>query len=200
MAEHLEQRNPMNLPDRLHLICNFHTKVVLDPRFAALMAADPTRLVAPPEAGREILQQIYALLEELGYRIPQTPYLNVIQIGYLFSGLVHGLDPQYGPQPVRQRESLSSKDLLEQIEAMWGQGRLLSGYHVGEGEITTFPLTDEAKPLVRQAVQLCLDHDIAPLCSVSGEDGSCDANIIKLSAAAYADLIEKMKRAIKKAG
>lgn len=199
MAEPPEQRNSMNLPARLHLISDFYTKVVLNPRFAALMIADPTRLVEPPEAGKETLRQIYTLLKEEGYRIPNTYYLNAIQIAYLFSGLTHGLDPQYGPQPAKPSGLLSPQQLLDEIETLWNQGKLLSDYDIREKTVKTFPLTDEARPLVRQAVQFCLDHGIAPSSSVSGEDGICDANITSLSAATYADLIEKIGLAIERA-
>ncbi|MBP9701633.1 MAG: hypothetical protein KBD47_01470 [Candidatus Pacebacteria bacterium] len=191
----------MNLPDRLDLIKRLFDEVILDEEFAEVLRTEPLREWKIPQGSHVFLNKLTATCRDNGYRVPDiSSYMSGQHLFLLIAGIMHNVDPlNYGPRPAKPSGLLSPQQLLDEIETLWNQGKLLLGYDIREKTVKTFPLTDEARPLVRQAVQFCLDHGIAPSSSVSGEDGICDANITSLSAATYADLIEKIGLAIERA-
>ena len=61
-----------------------------------------------------------------------------------------------------------------------------------EHECDKKPLTDEGKETVVALIELCLQHNITPFCSISGENGSASSDIVSLNPAEYDDLIAKI--------
>ncbi len=55
------------------------------------------------------------------------------------------------------------------------------------------PLTETGQRIVSEAVQICLRHDVAPNCSVSGDDASCTVQIISINQLEICDLIDKLE-------
>jgi hypothetical protein len=55
------------------------------------------------------------------------------------------------------------------------------------------PLTESGQRIVGEAVQICLEHNVAPICSVSGEDATCDSQIFSLNQIEFDDLVNKME-------
>ena len=55
------------------------------------------------------------------------------------------------------------------------------------------PLTETGQRIVSEAVQICLRHDVAPNCSVNGDDASCELKIISINRLEVCDLIDKLE-------
>ncbi len=95
------------------------------------------------------------------------------------------------------KQASGEETILDQLELLHDAGKLIQN-HGDRDTHKQFPLTDEDKRLVRQAVQFCLEHDIAPNCSVDGGDASCGPEIVRLSEESYQDLVKCLGEAIKK--
>ena len=52
-------------------------------------------------------------------------------------------------------------------------------------------LSDEGKSAVSNMVTMCLEHKIAPYCSVNLDNLTCDDKVVTLSQLHYADLMAK---------
>lgn len=59
------------------------------------------------------------------------------------------------------------------------------------------PLTETGQKLVKKAIEICLANNIAPDCSVSGEDLTCGSEVISLNPMEWVDLIAKIENIAK---
>lgn len=55
------------------------------------------------------------------------------------------------------------------------------------------PLTATGQKLVKKAIEICLANNVAPDCSVSGEDLTCGSEVISLNPMEWVDLITKLE-------
>jgi hypothetical protein len=53
-------------------------------------------------------------------------------------------------------------------------------------------LTSKGKEIIIAIIKICLQHNVAPLCSISGENGSATSDIVSLNPAEFDDLIAKV--------
>lgn len=65
--------------------------------------------------------------------------------------------------------------------------------HKPRDQFDKAPLTERGQQIVNEAVQICLQHNVAPICSVSGEDATCDSRIFSLNQIEFDDLVNKME-------
>ena len=74
---------------------------------------------------------------------------------------------------------------VHDAQVLWMTGRQPDP----DNERDKAPLSEEGKKIVVALVEICLSHDAAPLCSVNGDDGTCDAEIVSLNEKEYDDLV-----------
>jgi len=95
------------------------------------------------------------------------------------------------------KQASNEETILDQLELLHDAGKLIQN-HGDRDTHKQFPLTEEGRLLVRQAVQFCLSQGIAPNCSVDGGDASCSPEIMHLSEESYQNLVKCLGESINK--
>ena len=87
-------------------------------------------------------------------------------------------------------------DLSSRLMHLFNKGTLFAPTQRPEltnDQFTVKVLTSDGRDQVRKAVEYCLKHGVAPICSVGCDNGRCDGDVHGLNTIEYQDLLEKLE-------